>query len=128
MIADTTFIIDLGKGDSRAFKKLNELKAQKEALAITAVTTFELFQGCGYLSEKEFRIFSKLIGAAMVIPVEHETAQLAGLIKSKLERKGILIEALDCLIAGIVLLRKDALLTRNIKDFSRIEGLRLETY
>ncbi len=128
MIADTTFVIDLGREDPQAIDKLKELSERKEALAITAVTAFELFQGCGDLSEKESRIFSKLIGHAMVIPVEQETAQLAGIIKSKLKRKGIQLEALDCLIAGIALFGKDILLTRNVKDFSKIEGLRLETY
>ena len=128
MIADTTFIIDLGKGDSRAFKKLNELKAQKEALAITAVTTFELFQSKTGLNEKEVKFFSKLADNALVIPVEHETAKVAGVIRSQLKKRGIQLEALDCLIASIVLVGKDVLLTRNVKDFSRIEGLRIETY
>ncbi len=128
MIADTTFIIDVGRGDSGAFRKLNELKAKKEALAITAVTTFELFQGTAGLSEKELKLFSKFTNNALVIPVEHETAKLAGIIRSQLKRRGVQLEALDCLIAGIVIVGKDVLLTRNVKDFSRIEGLQIETY
>ena len=121
-------MIDLGRGDSSAFKKLNELKAQKEALAITAVTTFELFQGTTGLNEKELKLFSKFADNALVIPVEHEAAKVAGVIRSQLKKRGIQLEALDCLIASIVLVGKDILLTRNVKDFSRIEGLRIETY
>ncbi len=128
MIADTTFIIDVGRGDAGAFKKLEELKVKKEALAITAVTTFELFQGTTGLNEKELKIFSKFVNNALVIPVEHETAKLAGIIRSQLKRRGVQLEAIDCLIAGIALLGKDALLTRNVKDFSPIKGLRIETY
>ena len=128
MIADTTFIIDLGRGDSKAFDKLKELKARKEALSITSVTSFELFQGCGELTENEFKIFSKLVDNALIIPIEHETAKASGIIKSHLARLGFQLESLDCLIAGVVLLGNDTLLTRNLKDFSRIKGLRIENY
>ena len=128
MIADTTFIIDLGRGDSGAIAKFRELRERKAVLAITAVTTFELFQGSGELSEEEFKISSRLIGNALVIPVEHETAKISGIIKSSLRKRGTQLDALDCLIAGIALTGKDILLTRNVKDFSRIEGLQIETY
>ena len=128
MIADTTFFIDLARRNPQAMDKLNELRERKEALAITAVTTFELFQGSGKLSEAELKLFSRLIGNSLVIPVEHETAQLAGMIKNHLSKNGLQVGPLDCLIAGVVIVGKDVLLTRNVKDFSRIEGLRIETY
>lgn len=128
MIADTTFFIDLARGNSLAIAKLNELLERKESIAITSVTTFELFQGLGNLSESELRLFSRLIGNSMVIPVEHEAAQLAGVLKSRLGKKGLQIAPLDSLIAGVVITGNDILLTRNVKDFSIVPGLRLETY
>lgn len=128
MIADTTFIIDLGRGDSAAFNKLSELKSRKEALAITSVTTFELFQGATGLSEKELKLFSKFVDNSMIVPVEHDAAKVAGIIRSQMGKRGIRLEALDCLIAGVVIAGNDVLLTRNVKDFSPIKGLRLESY
>ena len=97
-------------------------------MAITAVTTFELFQGTSGLNEKELKFFSKLTDNALEIPVEHETAKVAGVFRSQLKKQGIQLEAHDCLIASIVIVGRDVLLTRNVKDFSRIEGLRIETY
>ncbi len=128
MIADTTFIIDLGRGDSRAINKLKQIKERKEALAITAVTSFEFFQGYGNFNERELKVFSDLIGNALIIPLEHEEARLAGIIQSRLRKKGFQLEPLDCLIAGTVISGKDVLLTKNVKDFSKIEGLNFETY
>ncbi len=128
MIADTTFFIDVARKNQKALSKLNELNERKESLAISAVTTFELFQGSGKLSEGELKVFSKLIGNSMVIPVEHEAAQFAGMLKSHLAKKGLQIGPLDSLIAGVVITGNDVLLTRNVKDFSRIEGLKIETY
>ena len=128
MIADTTFLIDLGRGDTGALKKINELNANNDPLAITAITIFELFQGSNEFGTKNFKIFTTLAGNALVIPLEHDTAKAAGIINRNLSKAGAKLEALDCLIAGIVLLGNDVLLTRNLKHFSRIEGLKLETY
>mgnify|MGYP001558739853 FL=1 len=128
MIADTTFFIDLARRNPQAIAKLNELRERKESLAITSITTFELFQGSGNMSEGELRLFSRLIGNSLVIPVEHEAAQLAGMVKFQLSKKGLQVGPLDCLIAGVVIVGNDVLLTRNIKDFSLIRGLRLEAY
>mgnify|MGYP001587124188 CR=1 FL=1 len=128
MIADTAFIIDLGRGDSLAANKLSELRKRKEAVAITAVTSFEFFQGYGNFNERELKMFSRLISNALIVPIDHEEAKLAGMIQSRLRKKGIQADALDCLIAGTVMAGKDILLTRNVKDFSHIEGLKIEIY
>ena len=128
MIADTTFFIDLARRNLQAIAKLNEIRARKESLAITAVTTFELFQGSGSLSEGELKVFSQLIGNSMVIPVENEAAKVAGMIRNRLSKRGLQVGPLDCLIAGVAIIGSDVLLTRNVKDFSAMPGLRLETY
>ena len=46
----------------------------------------------------------------------------------ELERRGIVIGPLDLLIAGTALSRGDTLATNNIREFSRIKGLRLEDW
>jgi tRNA(fMet)-specific endonuclease VapC len=128
LIADTTFIIDLANSNSGAHLKLKELKKSGETLAITAVTLFELWQGSGALTGAESKLIRDLADKALIIHVEPENAKLAGIISSKLKKTGHALEARDCLIAGIVVGGGDVLLTRNIKDFSKIEGIRLETY
>ena len=39
-----------------------------------------------------------------------------------------MIQPIDCMIAGIALIRKEKVLTRNVKDFSKIKDLEIETY
>lgn len=128
MIADTTFIIDLSEGDVKAAAKLRELNERKEPLAITVITQYEMLRGSGKLSEKEHFVVNDLIKKSMVIPLEPENASAAGIINYKLRKKGTHIGSRDCLIAGIVLTGNDVLITRNVKDFSKIEGLKIETY
>ena len=128
MIADTTFLIDLARGDAGAAQKMSELKLRREPLAITALTVFELFQGSHGLSLAELKIFSTLVHNAMVIEIEHEIAKSGGAIRSYLRKKGKVIEAIDSMIAATALIGNDIILTRNVKDFSEVEGLKIETY
>ena len=128
MIADTSFLIDIARGDTSASEKAKELTRRKEPLAISAISLFELWQGSGKLTEKELYVLTELIGRSMIILLELENAEAAGIISSQLRRKGVQISPPDCLIAGTALSGNDSLLTRNTKDFSHIEGLRVETY
>lgn len=128
LIADTNFIIDLANNKPGAHLKLKELKKREETLAITAITLFELWQGSGALTDAESKLIRNLADKSLIIHLEPENARLAGIISSKLKKAGYTPESRDCLIAGIVVRGGDVLLTRNIKDFSKIDGIKLETY
>ncbi len=121
-------MIDLAEGDAGAIEKLNELKERKELLAITVITQYELWRGSGRISEKEHSVLNNLVCKAMVISLEPENAMMAGIISHNLRKNGFHIGSRDCLIAGIVLSGNDSLITRNVKDFSKVEGLKIETY
>ena len=97
-------------------------------MAIPAITTFELFQASGILTGKEQTMLSEALGKALAIPLEHEAAGVAGIVKSRLRDGGIQLSSEDCLIAGTAITGKDVLLTRNLKDFSRIKDLKVATY
>ncbi|MAG15843.1 hypothetical protein CMO88_02175 [Candidatus Woesearchaeota archaeon] len=128
MISDTTFLIDLSRGDNGAFKKLRELKKRKEPLTTTVITQYELWRGRGGLTDKERHVIGNVVDNSLIISLEFDSAKLAGIINNKLRKAGITVGSRDCLIAGITIAGGDTLLTRNIKDFSRIEGIQLETY
>jgi tRNA(fMet)-specific endonuclease VapC len=63
-------------------------------------------------------------------PVEFDAA--AGIIaaecRASLERKGTPIGPYDLLIAGVALSRDMTLVSNNVREFSRIEGLRVENW
>lgn len=52
----------------------------------------------------------------------------AGIIDGTLIKEGKMIDPLDSMIAGIAMHKHKKIITRNIKDFSRIKGLKLERY
>jgi tRNA(fMet)-specific endonuclease VapC len=58
-----------------------------------------------------------------VLPFEAEDAAHAGDIRAYLESKGTPIGAYDCLIAAQARRRDAALVTLNVREFSRVPGL-----
>ena len=63
-----------------------------------------------------------------VIPFDKDAAKICGRIGAKLRAEGRKIGSNDLMIAAIVMSRDGILITNNTKEFSRIEGLRLEDW
>jgi tRNA(fMet)-specific endonuclease VapC len=59
---------------------------------------------------------------------DREDARAAGEIRASLEIAGAPIGAYDILIAGQALSRGYILVTRNLREFERVEGLKLERW
>ncbi len=72
-------------------------------------------------------VIEVLLAAVPVLPLGEEEARAAAGVRRKLEDGGQSIGAADSLIAGICLSRRAMLLTRNVKHFQRVEGLKLAT-
>ncbi|MDJ1179563.1 type II toxin-antitoxin system VapC family toxin [Roseofilum sp. BLCC_M91] len=63
-----------------------------------------------------------------IVGFRPEDAQKFGEIRAKLERRGQPIGSYDLLIASQAVNRELILVTNNIKEFSRVEGLNLENW
>jgi tRNA(fMet)-specific endonuclease VapC len=85
-------------------------------------------QGSFDATPEESAVIAHLTTKTNIIPLEPENAQEAGFIQRSLRKRGMPISVADCLLAGIVVSGNANLLTRNVRDFSRVEGLILETY
>lgn len=128
MIFDTTFVIDILKGDSAAIAYLESLEKTSESRIVTAVTIHELWRGLGSINRKEQENILGILQALPVLPLDFESAKISGGIDRKLSDEGISIDPEDAMIAGIAIKHNQKLLTRNIKHFSRIRDLKVETY
>ena len=130
MIFDTTFIIDLMERDEKAVIKLHDCIRKSESQFITSITVFELFSGlarCNRPKEEKEKILKTLTGQ-IVLNLDNDCAEKAGEIDGSLIKDGKMISVTDSMIAGIALVKKEKVLTRNVKDFSKINGLYVETY
>lgn len=63
-----------------------------------------------------------------VFDFDVEASVLYGRLRSALERDGLLIGPNDMLIAAHALSLRTTLVTDNVKEFSRVRGLRLENW
>ena len=130
MILDSTFVIDILRNDSVALAKANELEKNRIPQFITIITIFELFSGIARSgrTEEEREKVVKILHNQAVLPLTEDVAEKAGEIHGELIKTGKKLDSHDCMIAGTALIKNELVLTRNVKDFSRILGLKIETY
>ena len=69
-----------------------------------------------------------LLADIEILPFDTGAAEGYGEIQAELERKGTPIGPLDMMIAGHAKSLGYSVVTNNIKEFERIDGLRLENW
>ncbi|MEK6899912.1 MAG: type II toxin-antitoxin system VapC family toxin [Nanoarchaeota archaeon] len=130
MIVDTSFVIDLMDGSNEAGEKLRQLLKDKENIFITTVTIFELWSGITRCKkpEQEKKKVLEILDSQLILELNQESAEEGGKIDGVLSGEGSPIDPEDCMIAGIAKHHQQPILTRNVKHFSRIKGLVVESY
>jgi tRNA(fMet)-specific endonuclease VapC len=94
-------------------------------LFLPTVVIFELQVGIAKSGFPTKRItqFEKFVSYVNIIPFGKNEAHHAALVRAHLEKIGKPIGCIDVLIAGIALANHATLVTHNVKEFSRVEGL-----
>jgi tRNA(fMet)-specific endonuclease VapC len=99
-------------------------------LGMSVVTYLELVYGACKSAHVEANL-AQIEQLRLLIPVEPLDAEVGryyGRIRAELEAKGASIGAYDLLIAAHALRLRLTLVTNNVREFSRIGGLRLENW
>ncbi len=122
-IIDTDVAIEYLRGNSEVVEKIERL----QDLYITTVTIAELYYGA-YASKNpntHFEGLANFFEKVGFLTLDIGSSRMFGKLKSRLKRAGNMIGSFDLLIAAIALLLDFFLITRNTRDFERIEGLKL---
>ncbi len=130
MILDTIFLIDIMRKDENACLKLKILGEKGESIFISVLSVFELHSGLAR-SEKTISTQNKVkevLEQQLILPLDSSIAEKAGNIHGTLILEGKMLDSMDCLIAATALLNGEPVLTRNVKDFSKVKGLHVEPY
>lgn len=95
---------------------------------VSSIVAFEILFGVhrGGHRESDLAKFERL--ALDVVAFDAEDAHAAGRLRATLQARGTPIGPYDILIAGQALARDLTLITRNTREFSRVEGLRVENW
>ena len=109
-------------------KKFMELEPND--ICISSITYAELVHGVekSQAVEKNRIALTLLLSEMEIIPFDSVTAQVYGMIKADLQRKGTPIGPLDTLIAAHAKSMKLTLVTNNTREFARVDGLELEDW
>lgn len=127
---DTSFVIDLFNGQETAKKVMEKYDSLGEELNIPSPVVMELISGANLHAkrENEREDTIKFLSGLVVIDFNRESAILAGDIEAELTKKGEIIDIEDVMIGAIVKKNNEVLVTKNVKHFEKIEGLRIEGY
>lgn len=130
MILDTTFLVDLLRGDSAARSKATTLESEATLIRVPTPAIYELWEGVELARNppKEMFRVREVLEDYTLLPLDPRHAMRAGTLSGTLHRRGITLDDVDALIAGAALEERDAVLTRNVKDFQRVPDLVVETY
>lgn len=129
---DTNAVADfLNDAESPIAPRLDRALADGQTVAISSVVLFELWYGVSKSVTPEWnaaRVDDFLSGSIEVLAFDAEDAREAGRIRASLEKRGTPIGPYDVLIGAQSRRRGAILVTANLREFRRIEGLRIENW
>lgn len=101
-----------------------------DEICISAITYAELMHGVEKSQAKEKNRLALALFLSPIVILEFDSlaAEEYGRIRAELERKGTPIGPMDMLIAGHAVSKELILVTNNVKEFQRIQGLQLENW
>ena len=123
---DTDICIDLIR--LRAPGIIRHLERQAVGdVGVSSITMAELAFGAAKSREPERNqaALEEFVAPLEICPFDQQAAQSYGALRFELERKGASIGAFDTLIAGHARSIGVTLVTRNVREFSRVAGLKL---
>ena len=107
-----------------------KFNAEGSSLSISSVVLYELLYGAAKSARPvENRKAVEAFAARLsVLQFDSDAALHAGEIRAELERGGRTIGAYDLLIAGHARSRGLIVVTNNVREFKRVDGLRCEDW
>ena len=130
MIQDTSFIVDLLRGDGEARRLLDIVEREGRPQKVSSVTVLELYEGVvrsGTPDEKRREIVD-VLESKHVVDADRAVMRKAGKLSGRLIDEGRRIEREDCAVAATALLCDEPVVTRNVDHFERIPHLDVRNY
>jgi tRNA(fMet)-specific endonuclease VapC len=125
---DTNTVIYLFRGEGAVADRL--LATPRSSIAVPAIVVYELEVGIAKRPDANRRRahLDQLLAATTVLPFGADEAAAAAQIRARLEAQGQRIGPMDTLIAATALRCGATLVTRNTREFGRVDGLSVEDW
>lgn len=125
---DTSIVIYVVK--RRPIEVLDIFNQAVGMMCISSITEAELVHGAekSQCREHNLRVVADFVSRLEVLPYDSHAAAHYGDIRATLERQGQPIGVNDVHIAGHARSQGLIVVTNNVKEFERVDGLRLENW
>jgi tRNA(fMet)-specific endonuclease VapC len=128
-LLDTDMLSYYLKGVPQVVERAREYLVQFGALEFSVVSYYEMRRGLEWAGvQRKIAEFEAFVALCIVWDLDRLAAQEAARISQALRARGELIEEADILIAGTARARGLAVITHNVRHFSRIEDLVVEDW
>ena len=128
-VLDSSFLVDLVRGDERALRALARFENEYHDLSTTVINLLELFRGV-YLSERREENMKEVMEIARgldLLGIGWETFQIYGTLCATLMGSGVPVDEFDMVIAALALQADGRIVTRD-QHFRHIPGLEIISY
>jgi tRNA(fMet)-specific endonuclease VapC len=99
-------------------------------IKISSIVIAEMEYGAAKSSKREANrsVMLDFLAPFEIIPFDEQDAELFGLIRAELERRGEPIGPYDMMLAAQALRWDYTFVTNNMREFQRVKGLKLENW
>jgi tRNA(fMet)-specific endonuclease VapC len=112
----------------KVVRKIKEFIPPEIKLSSISIAELEYGVSKSQNREKNRQALVNFASAFDIIDFNGEDAEIYGIIRADLEKKGQVIGPYDMQIAAQALSRNYVLVTNNVNEFSRINGLKIENW
>ena len=111
-------------------KLINKVDSEMAYTKLPSIVQGELLTGAmkSVNPDKELEKVMTFCDPFEIVPFDDSMTEIYGRIRANLERRGCRIGFNDLIIAATVFARGGVLVTNNISEFSRIDGLMLDDW
>jgi tRNA(fMet)-specific endonuclease VapC len=126
-LVDSDLVADYLKGRRGSVEFLGPLAG--DGLAISIITFAEVYEGILYGRDRPAheRVFTQFLRGVDVLSVNRKIAKRYAKLAGELRSSGQMLDQRDLFIASTALCHDLMLLTRNLRHFQRISGLRIQS-
>ena len=129
VMLDTDICVDVIRGRSPTVRSRLE-RTNRDEVAVSSIVAAELWTGVwkSTQADRSRDALRAFLAYVAVLDWPSEAATAYGEIRARLERLGQSIGALDLLIAAHAIHETATLITRNLSEFRRVRGLKVESW
>jgi tRNA(fMet)-specific endonuclease VapC len=118
----------INKRPKNIINKISNHKPNEIKISVISIAELEYGVSKSLYPEKNRNALTDFLLSFEIIPFTIKDAEIYGIIRSELERKGEIIGPYDIQLAAQALSRDYTFVTNNIQEFQRIKKLKLENW